>query len=270
MCHFFVGRPGLSTQAISVPPSPSTGLIQHGGTVIANISNTPSHVTGVPGSHGPVNTQQAVTPSIQKPAVHFTFTDHSANAGNQRLGIQTSVQNTNLINAPNSNLVAAPNTGVNNGQFSGHQRAGLQTSVHSETNVDVTQAALNTLNNALNKGLNSASNRPQSSGQTIASVNQNLHRTQVSQQQGVLLPGQSVAQSAAASMTEGQTRAVGGSITGATGSQITGGSSVVSEDLDSGKPQRACKGKRYKEMVAESGLKSIKRERKVCTSITIS
>ena len=30
-----------------------------------------------------------------------------------------------------------------------------------------------------------------------------------------------------------------------------------------GKPQRACKGKRYKEMVAESGLKSFKRERKV-------
>ena len=30
-----------------------------------------------------------------------------------------------------------------------------------------------------------------------------------------------------------------------------------------GKPQRACKGKRYKEMVAERGLKSFKRERKV-------
>ena len=30
-----------------------------------------------------------------------------------------------------------------------------------------------------------------------------------------------------------------------------------------GKPQRACKGKRYKEIVAESGIKSLKRERKV-------
>lgn len=30
-----------------------------------------------------------------------------------------------------------------------------------------------------------------------------------------------------------------------------------------GKPQRACKGKRYKEIVAESGLKALKRERKV-------
>ncbi len=270
MSHFIVGRPGLSTQAISVPPSPSTGLIQHGGTVIANISNPPSHVTGVPGSQGHVSTQQGVIPSNQKPAVHFTFTDHSPNAGNQRLGIQTSVPNTNLISAPNSNLIPSLNMGVNNGQVSGHQRAGLQTSVHSETNVDVTQAALNTLNNALNKGLNSASNRAQSSGQTIASVNQNLHRTQVSQQQGVLPPSRSMAQSAAASMTEGQIRPAGGSITGPAGSQITGGSSVVSEDPDSGKPQRACKGKRYKEMVAESGLKSIKRERKVCPSITIS
>ncbi|CAH1796196.1 unnamed protein product, partial [Owenia fusiformis] len=35
------------------------------------------------------------------------------------------------------------------------------------------------------------------------------------------------------------------------------------QELVSGKPQRSCKGKRYKEIVAESGLKSLKKERKV-------
>ena len=43
------------------------------------------------------------------------------------------------------------------------------------------------------------------------------------------------------------------------GAAVAGNGSSEAE----GKPQRACKGKRYKEMVAESGLKSFKRERKV-------
>ncbi|XP_070552136.1 LOW QUALITY PROTEIN: protein capicua homolog [Ptychodera flava] len=43
-----------------------------------------------------------------------------------------------------------------------------------------------------------------------------------------------------------------------------GGNSPASIGGDSdGKPQRACKGKRYKEIVAESGMKSIKRDKKV-------
>ena len=41
------------------------------------------------------------------------------------------------------------------------------------------------------------------------------------------------------------------------------GSGSLTGSEAEGKPQRACKGKRYKEMVAESGLKSFKRERKV-------
>ena len=49
--------------------------------------------------------------------------------------------------------------------------------------------------------------------------------------------------------------------------EVRGHESEVRDEISEGRRDRACKGKRYKEIVAESGLKSLKRERKVGKSI---